>query len=153
MHPCRLAAVSSSLGPSSQTWAAGVSGGLSLCDAGLNQKMVTNNTTIKREDARALTRAALQKAVYGCGPSLSRADAKKMLDAFFEEVAEALVRGEPVKLRTFGKFNVRSKRERVGRNPKTGAEATVTPRRVLTFKASPVLAARINGETINDEEE
>jgi integration host factor subunit alpha len=65
----------------------------------------------------------------------------------------ALVRGEPVKLRSFGKFHVRSKRERVGRNPKTGAEAKVTPRRVLTFKASPVLAARINGEIIDDEEE
>ena len=76
-----------------------------------------------------------------------------MLDAFFEEVTEALVRGEPVKLRSFGSFKLRSKRERVGRNPKTGAEAKVTPRRVLTFKASPVLAARINGEIIDDEEE
>jgi integration host factor subunit alpha len=95
----------------------------------------------------------LLKAVHACGPSLSRAEARKMLDAFFEEVSEALVKGEPLKLRSFGKFNVRSKRARVGRNLKTGAEATVTPRRVLTFKASPVLVARINGETINDEEE
>ena len=112
-----------------------------------------NHMTRKREDARALTRAALQKAVYACDPSLSRAEAKKMLDEFFGEVTEALVRGEPVKLRSFGNFNLRSKRERVGRNPKTGAEAMVTPRRVLTFKASPVLVARINGETINDEQE
>jgi hypothetical protein len=57
------------LGHSSQTWAAGVSGGLSLCDAGLNQKFVMNNVTGKREDARAVTRAGLLKAVYGCGPS------------------------------------------------------------------------------------
>jgi integration host factor subunit alpha len=141
------------LGTSSQTWAAGVPGGLFSCDAGLNQKIVMNNVTGKREDARALTRAALQKAVYTCGPSLSHAEAKKMLDEFFGEVAEALVRGEPVKLRSFGTFNVRSKGERLGRNPKTGAEATITPRKVLTFKASPVLVARINGETINDEEE
>jgi integration host factor subunit alpha len=112
-----------------------------------------NNMTIKREDARALTRAALQKAVYGCGPSLSRAEAKKMLDEFFGEVSEALVRGEPVKLKSFGKFNIRSKGERVGRNPKTGAEAKVTPRKVLTFKASPMLVARINGEISDDEEE
>jgi integration host factor subunit alpha len=95
----------------------------------------------------------LQKAVHGCGPSLSRAVARKMLDAFFEEVTEALVRGEPVKLRSFGSFKLRSKRERVGRNPKTGAEATVTARKVLTFKASSMLVARINGEIINDEEE
>jgi len=76
-----------------------------------------------------------------------------MLEHFFEEVSEALVKNEQVKLRSFGKFNVRSKRERVGRNLKTGAEATVSPRRVLTFKASPALLARINGEAINDEEE
>ena len=56
-------------------------------------------------------------------------------------------------MRSFGKFNVRSKRERVGRNPKTGTEATVTARKVLTFKASSMLVARINDEIINDEEE
>jgi len=112
-----------------------------------------NNVTGKHEDARALTRAELQKAVHGCGPSLSRAAARKMLDAFFEEVTEALVRGEPVKLRSFGSFKLRSKRERVGRNPKTGAEATVTARKVLTFKASSMLVARINDEIINEEEE
>jgi hypothetical protein len=64
----------------------------------------------------------------------------------------ACVRGEPVKLRSFGSFKLRSKRERVGRNPKTGAEATISPRKVLTFKASSMLVARINGEIINDEE-
>ncbi len=58
-----------------------------------------------------------------------------------------------MKLRSFANFGVRSKRERVGRNPKTGAEPMVTPRGVLTFRASPVLVARINGETINNEEE
>ena len=76
-----------------------------------------------------------------------------MLDDFFVEVSEALVKAEPLKLRSFGKFNVRSKRERVGRNPRTGEEATVTARKVLTFKASPVLVARMNGEIITDEEE
>ncbi|MGC1860524.1 MAG: integration host factor subunit alpha [Methylocystis sp.] len=112
-----------------------------------------NNVTGKREDARALTRAALQKAVCGCGPSLSRAEAKKMLDAFFDEVTEALVRSEPVKLPSFGNFNVRSRRERIGRNPRTGVEVPIAPRKALTFKASPALLARINRETINDEEE
>jgi len=108
---------------------------------------------VKPENGCTLTRAGLQEAICACAPSLSRAEARKMLEHFFEEVSEALVRDEPVKMRSFGKFNVRSKRERVGRNPKTGAEATVTPRKVLTFKASPALLARINGETINDKEE
>jgi len=100
-----------------------------------------------------LTRAALQEAVYASNPSLSRAQARKLLEQFFEEVSEALARGERVKLKSFGKFYVRSKRERVGRNPKTGVEVPITPRKVLSFKASPVFVARINGETINDEEE
>jgi integration host factor subunit alpha len=108
---------------------------------------------MKSENGRTLTRAELQEAVYACALNMSRAEAKKMLDAFFEEVAEAPVRGEPVKLRSFGTFKVRSKRERVGRNPKTGEEAPISPRKVLTFKASSILVARMNGETINDEEE
>ncbi len=101
----------------------------------------------------ALTRAALREAVYGCCPSLSRADAKKILDSAFEEICEALVRGEQVKLRSFGTFNVRGKRGRMGRNPKTGVEAPITPRKVLTFKASPVLVAHINGDPIPEESE
>jgi integration host factor subunit alpha len=124
-----------------------------LCDAGLNQKFVMNNVTGKtrrraRRDASRIAESRLRLR-----PKLSRAAARKMLDAFFEEVTEALVRGEPVKLRSFGSFKLRSKRERVGRNPKTGAEATISPRKVLTFKASSMLVARINGETINDEQE
>jgi integration host factor subunit alpha len=101
----------------------------------------------------ALTRAALREAVYACCPTLSRAEARRILDAAFDEICEALVRGEQVKLRSFGTFNVRSKRGRVGRNPKTGVEAPITPRKVLTFKASPVLVAHINGEVAPEEQE
>jgi integration host factor subunit alpha len=119
----------------------------------LNQKIVENRMTRKQEDVRTLTRADLRQAVYGCCPSLSREDARKILDGFFEEVGEALARGEPVKLQSFGTFNVRSKRGRVGRNPKTGEEAPISPRKVLTFKASSALVARINGETIDAEDE
>ncbi len=108
---------------------------------------------VKHENGRTLTRAALREAVYACCLSLSRAEASRILDAVLEEIYEALARGEPVKLRSFGSFNVRSKRGRIGRNPKTGAEAEITPRKVLTFKPSPVLVARVNGETIADEEE
>jgi len=100
----------------------------------------------------ALTRAALREAVYGCCTSLSRAEARRILDATFEEICEALLRGEQVKLRSFGTFSVRAKRARIGRNPKTGVEAPITPRRVLTFKASPVLVATINGESPPPEE-
>jgi len=63
------------------------------------------------------------------------------------------MRGEQVKLRSFGTFNVREKRGRVGRNPKTGVEAPICPRKVLTFKASPVLIAHLNGEASPGEEE
>jgi integration host factor subunit alpha len=102
----------------------------------------------KNEQGNTLTRAALREAVYGCCPTLSRAEARRILDSTFDEISEALLRGECVKLRSFGTFNVRSKRERIGRNPKTGVEATITPRRVLTFKASPVLVAHVNGDAI-----
>ncbi len=107
----------------------------------------------KNGSGRTLTRAALREAVYGCCTTLSRADARKILDATFDEISDALVRGEPVKLRSFGSFNVRSKRERIGRNPKTGVEATISPRRVLTFKPSPVLVAHVNGEATEGLEE
>ncbi|MBI1869258.1 MAG: HU family DNA-binding protein [Methylocystis sp.] len=92
----------------------------------------------------ALTRAVLCEAVCGCCPTLSRAEARKVLDATLAEISDALVRGEAVKLRSFGSFKVRSKRERIGRNPKTGEEAPIRPRTVLTFKASPVLVAHLN---------
>jgi integration host factor subunit alpha len=99
----------------------------------------------KTAPGTTLTRAALREAVYSCCPTLSRAEARKILDSTFEEIS--------VKLRSFGTFNVRSKRERIGRNPKTGVEATITPRRVLTFKASPVLVAHVNGDAVIPDED
>ena len=99
------------------------------------------------EATRTLTRRALRAAVYDCCPRLSRAQAREIFDATFEELLNALVRGEPVKLRGFGTFDLRSKRERVGRNPKTGVEAIICARRVITFHPSPVLIAHVNGES------
>jgi integration host factor subunit alpha len=61
-----------------------------------------------------------------------------------------LVQEESVKLRSFGKFHLRSKRERVGRNPKTGAKASICARKVVTFKASPILVARVNTAPTGD---
>lgn len=101
---------------------------------------------------KTLTRQDLLHAVYVAGPGLSRVEAKKIVETALEEICGALERGESVKLRAFGTFQVRSKRPRVGRNPKTGAEYPISARRVLTFKSSPRLVAAINGETIEDDE-
>ncbi len=94
--------------------------------------------------ARTVTRVTLKEAIYNTCGSLSRVQAGDLLDEVLEEIAQALEHGEEVALRSFGKFKLRSKRERIGRNPKTGAEAVITPRRVLTFKASAELIAKIN---------
>ena len=72
---------------------------------------------------------------------------REIFEMMLEEVSDTLSRGESVKLRSFGLFNVREKRERIGRNPRTGVEVPIKPRRVLTFKPSPVLLAQVNGQT------
>ena len=95
---------------------------------------------------RTSTRADLLDAVYVACPTLSRSQARDIFEMALEEVAEALTKGEPVKLRSFGLFSVREKRERIGRNPRTGIEVPIKPRRVLTFKPSPVLLDLVNGQ-------
>ena len=95
---------------------------------------------------RTLTRQDLLHAVYVAGPGLSRVEAKGIVETALEEICCALERGEAVKLRAFGTFQVRAKRPRVGRNPKTGHEYPISARRVLTFKPSPRLVADINGD-------
>ena len=102
---------------------------------------------------RTATRADLLEAVHGTCPSLSRPQAREIFEMALDEVAEALVRGDSVKLRSFGLFAVRAKRERVGRNPRTGVEAAIKPRRVLTFKPSPVLLALVNGSEVPEKVE
>jgi integration host factor subunit alpha len=93
--------------------------------------------------ARTRTRADLTEAV-GRASGLSRQESAQLVESVLETVAQSLERGETVKLSSFGTFQVRSKRERVGRNPKTGEEVPITPRRVLTFRPSHVLKAKIN---------
>ncbi len=95
---------------------------------------------------KTVTRADLLEAVYECCPGLSRAQAREIVEIALEEICVALTSGEPVKLRGFGSFTVRSKTARVGRNPRTRQEFPITARRVLTFKASPRLVALANGE-------
>jgi integration host factor subunit alpha len=77
---------------------------------------------------------------------LSKRDAKDMVEAFFEEVSSSLVNNEQVKLSGFGNFDLRDKRSRPGRNPKTGEEVAITARRVVTFRPGQKLKDRVESE-------
>jgi integration host factor subunit alpha len=92
---------------------------------------------------RTITRADLSEAVYQ-EVGLSRNESADLVESVLDEVSDALVRGEMVKLSSFGSFSVRQKSQRIGRNPKTGEEVPILPRRVLVFRASHVLKNRIN---------
>ena len=74
---------------------------------------------------------------------LNKREAKEFVELFFEKIRESLESGESVKLSGFGRFSVRDKKSRPGRNPKTGEEVPVTPRRVVTYKASQKVKDRI----------
>lgn len=93
---------------------------------------------------RTVTRADLAEAVYQ-KVGLSRTESAALVEAVLSEISDCLVNGETVKLSSFGSFVVRSKGERIGRNPKTGVEVPIEPRRVMVFKPSNVFKARING--------
>jgi integration host factor subunit alpha len=92
-----------------------------------------------------LTRADLCEAVHE-EVGLSRQECSNLVERTLELIAEALERGETVKLSGFGVFQVRAKRARMGRNPKTGEPAAIDPRRVISFRASQVMKARVNGD-------
>ncbi|HEX7710625.1 MAG TPA: integration host factor subunit alpha [Sphingomonadaceae bacterium] len=89
-----------------------------------------------------LTRADLAEVVNR-KMGFSRAESLAMVEAILGHMCEALVRGENVKISGFGTFLLRDKKQRIGRNPKTGVEVPITPRRVLTFRASQILKDRI----------
>ncbi len=72
-------------------------------------------------------------------------ETKDLVDAVFEEIKKALESGEQVKLSGFGNFNLLEKKPRPGRNPKTGEEVAISPRRVVAFRASQMLKARVEG--------
>jgi len=93
---------------------------------------------------RTLTRADLTEAVFNA-VGLSRNESSQMVEDMLEEICGTLAKGESVKLSSFGTFQVRQKSQRVGRNPKTGDEVPIAPRRVLVFRPSHVLKAQING--------
>ena len=82
---------------------------------------------------------------------LSKRDAKDMVEAFFEEVSTSLINNEQVKLSGYGNFDLRDKKQRPGRNPKTGEEIPIKARRVVTFRPGQKLKARVEGYAGNDE--
>jgi integration host factor subunit alpha len=92
---------------------------------------------------RTLTRADLCEAVHE-EVGLTRQDCATLVERTLDLVVEALERGQTVKLSGFGVFQVRAKRERMGRNPKTGEPAAIDPRRVIAFRASQVMKARVD---------
>jgi integration host factor subunit alpha len=95
-------------------------------------------------EKKTLTRADLSESLHR-NIGLSRTESADMVNSVLDLVSDALVEGQSVKLSSFGTFIVRSKRERMGRNPKTGEEVPITPRRVLVFRPSQVMKNVING--------
>lgn len=91
---------------------------------------------------KTLTRADLAESVYR-KVGLSRTESAQLVEMVLDEICTAIVAGETVKLSSFATFHVREKNERIGRNPKTGEEVPILPRKVMTFKASNVLKNRI----------
>src|SRR5260221_1754172 len=90
-----------------------------------------------------VTRAQLSEAVYQ-EVGLSRNESAELVETVLNEISDALTRGEMVKISSFGSFGGRKKGKRIGRNPKTGQEVPINPRRVLVFRASHVLKDQIN---------
>ena len=93
-----------------------------------------------------ITRAQLSEAVYE-EVGLSRNESADLVEAVLEEMVNALSDGETVKISSFGSFSIRHKSQRMGRNPKTGEEVPILPRKVIIFKPSHVLKNRINSKT------
>ena len=101
---------------------------------------------------KTITRADLCEAVYQ-KVGLSRTESAALVELVLGEITTCLERGETVKLSSFGSFGIRDKGQRIGRNPKTGQEVPITPRRVLVFRASNIMKQRINGADVADEAE
>ena len=92
---------------------------------------------------KTLTRADLAEAVFQ-KVGLPRNESAEIVELVLREIVTSLEAGDPVKWSSFGSFGIREKGERIGRNPKTGQEVPITPRRVLVFRASNIMKQRIN---------
>ena len=94
---------------------------------------------------KTTTRSSLSEAVFK-NVGLSRNESSALVDSVFNEILKSLIEGDDVKISSFGTFIVRNKKERIGRNPKTGEEVPITARSVVTFRASNVLKSRVNNK-------
>ena len=91
---------------------------------------------------KTVTRMDLSEAIFR-EVGLSRNDSAQLVESVLTHMSNALTKGEQVKISSFGTFSVRDKSARVGRNPKTGEEVPIQPRRVLTFRPSHLLKDRV----------
>ena len=94
---------------------------------------------------KTTTRSTLSEAVFK-NVGLSRNESANLVDSVFSEILTSLINGDDVKISSFGTFIVREKKERIGRNPKTGEEVPITARSVVTFRASNVLKSKVNAK-------
>jgi integration host factor subunit alpha len=92
---------------------------------------------------KAVTRVELYDAVYR-KVGLSRSESAALVELVLKEISDSVARGESVKLSSFGTFTVRKKGQRMGRNPKTGVDVLISPRRVVVFRASAIMKQRLN---------
>jgi len=95
------------------------------------------------DSSHTVTRQDLAEAVYR-EIGLSRTESSALVESVIDHIGDSLEKGEHVKLAGFGTFSLRDKKERIGRNPKTGEEVPITSRRVLVFKPSQVLRERVD---------
>jgi integration host factor subunit alpha len=101
-------------------------------------------------NAKTVTRVELTDAVYRRIVGLTRTKSADLVDLVLKEITDTIARGEAVKLSSFGTFMVRKKGQRVGRNPKTGVEVPIVPRRVAVFKASAIMKRKIQNNSGSD---
>ena len=120
--------------------------GLALDSSALESSVsIRPNQADMDDDRFTLTKAELAELLFE-QVGLNKREAKDMVETFFDEIREALQRGESVKLSGFGNFQLRDKPQRPGRNPKTGEEIPISARRVVTFHASQKLKALIEAD-------
>ena len=94
---------------------------------------------------KTTTRSTLSEAVFK-NVGLSRNESSALVDSVFNEILKSLIDGKDVKISSFGTFILRNKKERIGRNPKTGEEVPITARNVVTFRASNVLKSKVDSK-------
>ncbi len=101
---------------------------------------------MEKMTGQTITRSQISEAVYR-EVGLSRNESAELLESVLTKISNTLAGGESVKISSFGSFSVRSKGQRIGRNPKTGEEVPILPRKVLIFRPSQVLKSRIDGSS------